>query len=169
MHFWIAKKYAQEACGVDITSGNPPSKEDMEIYSAALLLTSSADGELNPAEMDWIMGHQASFGTPPEVMGEADNGVLLSKYTLEELIAKFDTSPTLKYTKRCLVFHCISACSADSDLAESERKAIDQVALALHLTIDDVDELLELHTAQQALNEQIISTLWKDGSGYEDK
>lgn len=151
---------------MDIANSTPPTDEEMEIYTAAFLACSCADGVLHPLEEAWVMGHQGAFGASPAVLNKGKE--MYEKNTLSEILKKFAAHPRLKLNNRGLVFHCISACSADGEMADAELKGTKQTAKALGLTDGDVDALLALYKKQQAVNGEVLKTIWKDSNPFDD-
>mmetsp|Transcript_648 Transcript_648/g.1185 ORF Transcript_648/g.1185 Transcript_648/m.1185 type:complete len:177 (+) Transcript_648:96-626(+) len=159
--------YAKEFCGVDLSSANAPSLEDVELYTAAMLVCAAADGVLDEKEEAWIVGHQAAFGAPDTIVGNIEE--LKTKWTYEEILEAFKASSTLKFTRRVLVYHCISACGADGVLDPAEVEAISKVATALDLPSAQFDELLDLYNQYKELNDKIKTCFWKESNPYDEE
>uniref|UniRef100_A0A7S2HZ79 Co-chaperone DjlA N-terminal domain-containing protein n=1 Tax=Helicotheca tamesis TaxID=374047 RepID=A0A7S2HZ79_9STRA len=159
------KHYAMQSTGIDVTNVKAPSTEDVELYTAAMLVCCAASGELHEKEEEWIVGHQAAFGAPDSIIQNIEG--LKTKWTYEEILSKMKESPTLKSTRRFFVFHCISACDADGVLDPMEIESIRGVSGALDLQSDHFDEILALYKQQQELNNKLMKCLWTDNNPYE--
>lgn len=161
----VTKHYAQYSTGVDVSSAKAPSLEDMEIYTAAMMICSAADGVLHKKEEEWIIGHQAAFGAPQSIIDNMQE--LKTKWTRDEIITKIKESTTLKFTRRIFVFHLITACAADGDLDPKEVDSIRDVSSALDLPEGDLETLLELYKQQQETQEKLMKFFWTDKNPYE--
>mmetsp|Transcript_5823 Transcript_5823/g.12742 ORF Transcript_5823/g.12742 Transcript_5823/m.12742 type:complete len:169 (+) Transcript_5823:146-652(+) len=159
------RHYTLYSTGIDLSSAKAPSIEDREIYTAAMLVCSAADGDLHEEEEKWIVGHQAAFGVPQSILDNVQE--LKTKWTYDEIVVKIKESSTLKFTRRIFVLHILTACGADSELAPEEMDSIRGVASALDLPEDQFEELLELYNQQQEVNKKLMKCLWKESNPYE--
>lgn len=158
------RHYAMYSTGVDLSSAKAPTTEDTEVYTAAMLVCSAADGVLHEDEEKWIIGHQAAFGVPQSILDNVQD--LKTKWTYDEIIVKIKESSTLKFTRRILVFHLLSACGGDGELAPKELDSIRGISSALELPEDEFEEVLELYNQEQDLNKKLMKCLWKDSNPY---
>ncbi|MFD7659731.1 TerB family tellurite resistance protein [Actinosynnema sp. NPDC059797] len=132
------------------------SEAAMRDYGYVLLTIAGADGEVTPAELDWLVDHQRKFGAPQHVVDDyarfdhrgADLRALLTGIRVDV--------PTWK-AERHLVYHAIRICRADGSYGEAERAKVEHAAeilgvdrdvvLLLHALVDAEDSLTAMRKA----------------------
>lgn len=130
-----------------------------------MLVCCAADGELHPHELEWIIGHQSAFGVPASILDNIDE--LKERWTRDEVLAKIEGCPKLRLAKGALVFHCLSACGADGNLAEKEVSCIRGVSEALGMSDKHFEQLLGLYKDQAKLNEKILGAIWNEKNPWQ--
>ncbi|GAA4553960.1 tellurite resistance TerB family protein [Amycolatopsis samaneae] len=144
-------EFARDDYGISAVS-----EPAMRNYGYALLTIAGADGEVSPAELDWLVRHQRKFGTPQHILDDyatfdhrdADLRGLLTAIRVDV--------PTWS-AGRHLVYHAIRICRADGAYPEAERAKVftaaellgveRDIVLALHALVDAEDALTNLRKA----------------------
>jgi uncharacterized tellurite resistance protein B-like protein len=117
----------------------------VEAYGYALLVIAGGDGEVSPAEMDWLIEYQRKHGASAETLAgyrafdykDADLFQLLS-----HLDGGFDNWKTAAH----LIYLAVHMAAADGEYAASERAKVlkaaqimmvpDDVVLTIHCLVD---------------------------------
>jgi tellurite resistance protein len=133
---WVMHEYY----GVD----TPPSAEDIAVYAKLLLCIANSDGNISPAEREWVMGFAACSGVSPEGLE------LLSTYSgdddIESLIQQ---SKVVADARRAIVYDAIRACDADAEYSDAERAAVHEAAQRLGVTSEVVAEIESAWAAEK--------------------
>lgn len=131
----------------------------LEGFAKAMLLCAAGDGELAPAELEWILGFAANAGATEELLQELR---ALDPRTL-------DPMKLLRQTERpglfvhALVYHAIKAADADGMLEPGEVQTIRGMAMLLELPSAEVDGLFELHAEEKAFHQRKMARLFPNG------
>jgi tellurite resistance protein len=119
------------------------SPESLLNYGYALLVIAGADGEVAPAEMQWLLHHQRRFGAPPEILA------LYETYDFRGADVA-DVFRTVRVDSeswqgaRHLLYHAVHMASADGVLHEAERARVLEAAERLDVTEDIALALIAL-------------------------
>jgi len=136
----------------------PPS--DFSVYAKALLCCANADGNLAPAEREWVVGYFASLGAPAPFIDD------LRQYPANEdvldLISK-SSVVAMQGSRRSLLFDAIRASSADKVLHEKERAAIERLAAKLGVSSDELRALEQAHQEEERATTARVKLLFPDG------
>lgn len=128
-------------------------------FAKTMLICAAGDGELAPAELEWILGFSASAGATAELLDELRS---VDPRTL-------DPRQLLQQTERpeqfihALVYQAIQAADADGTLEPGEIQTIRAMALLLGLPASDVDALVTLYRDEQAFLERKRAALFPHG------
>jgi len=135
-----------------------PSKVDFEAFGKALIHCASADGELAPAERDWILGYLASHGA------EESTIEMLSNYKADQSLQEVLAPSTIAQGgRRAFVFDALRACSADGELHDLERTAVTKLAADLGLPDGTVAKLEEAYRAENEAKARRIELIFPSG------
>jgi uncharacterized tellurite resistance protein B-like protein len=140
-----ASEFARDEYGI-----NAVTETAMRNYGYALLAIAGADGQVAPAELDWLIRHQRKFGAPQHVLDDyatfdprgADLGQLLTDIQVD--VSTWSA-------QRHLLYHAIRICRADGVYAETERAKVTRAATLLGVERDVVLTLHALVDAEDAL------------------
>jgi tellurite resistance protein len=127
----------------------------------ALLICANADGQLPPAEREWILGYMASKGAPTALLDE-----LAAFDATGDVLALLPKSDAVNKSRRVLIYDAIRACSSDGEFHADERAAVVRMAEALGVTADVVDQLEAAVRADQEVTEQRIKLVYPDGAPF---
>lgn len=131
----------------------------LEGFAKAMTLCASGDGELAPAEREWILGFAANAGATDELLQELRT---LDPRTLDPI-------KLLQQTERpglfvhALVYHAIKASDADGVLEPREVQTIRAMASLFELSDAEVDGLFELHAEEKAFQARKMARLFPNG------
>lgn len=118
-------------------------------YGQALLTIAGADGKVSPAELQWLIRHQRTFGAPEDV---------ITQYTafdyrsadLKSLTTDSVTNVPTWTAGPSLVYHAIQMCAADGTYSTKEQRKVHQAAKLLGVPQDTVRTLHALVDMEQA-------------------
>jgi uncharacterized tellurite resistance protein B-like protein len=111
----------------------PPSARTIEIYAMLLLCMANSDGNLSPAERDWVIGFAACSGV------SGDGIERLSSYAgTDDIESLVQESKVVADARRAVVYDAIRACDADAEFSEAEKTAVRRAAQRLGVTQDEV-------------------------------
>jgi tellurite resistance protein len=131
----------------------------LEGFAKAMVLCAAGDGELSPAEREWILGFSANAGATDELLQELRT---LDPRTLDPI-------KLLQQTERpglfvhALVYHAIKASDADGMLEPGEVQTIRAMAMLFELSAAEVDGLFELHAEEKAFQLRKMARLFPNG------
>ncbi len=151
----IAKWIFKESRGFD----ELPPEDSTIIYAKALLICASGDGEVAPAEKDWIMGLTAARGVSDSKLEELKNYPATD--SLEQVITSNDIIS--EYAKHAIIYDAIVACSADGEYQEGEKAAVRKAATLIGVSEDVVQQLEELYAEEKKLFERKIQLFYPKG------
>jgi tellurite resistance protein len=136
----------------------PMSESDLAAVAKAVVLCAQADGQLSPAERDWILGGYAVRAVPAEFIDE------LRRYPGNEDLAKvLDSSKVGRAFARGVVYFAIGACGADGEIHALELDAIIKMGSLLDVPEDVVRQLKALYDEEQALRRRRIQLALPNG------
>ncbi|MEG3897200.1 MULTISPECIES: hypothetical protein [unclassified Microcoleus] len=154
----IAKWIFKESRGFD----ELPPEDSTIIYAKALLICASGDGEVAPAEKDWIMGLTAARGVSDSKLEELKNYPATD--SLEQVITSNDIIS--EYAKHAIIYDAIVACSADGEYQEGEKAAVRKAATLIGVSEDVVQQLEELYAEEKKLFDRKIQLFYPKGHPY---
>lgn len=131
----------------------------LEGFAKAMIICAAGDGELAPAELEWIVGFTANSGGTDELLQEL-RALDPSKLDPMELLAKTERPGLFVHS---LVYNAICAADADGVLEPGEVQTIHAMAMVLGLPEEQVDGLFALHRDEKALRERKLATLFPNG------
>lgn len=136
------------------------SKETMRKYGQALLIIAAADGEVAPAERDWLVRTARAYGTPEDVLDEYQSFDPNSA-KLDDLAKSIDSDTGSMASNAKLIYDAISICSADGDYSSKERAKVLWAAALLRVPDDIVLQLhalVELEASVTKLRKAVFQT-----------
>jgi len=106
-------------------------------YGYVLLAIAGADGDVAPAELDWLVRHQRKFGAPQHVI---DSYAAFDHRSadLRQLLTEIQVDVPTWSAERHLIYHAIRICRADGAYTEAERAKVDSAAQLLGVDRDIV-------------------------------
>ncbi len=141
---------------------NVPPKEAIIVYAKALLVCANGDGNLAPAEKDWIIGLTATRGASDAELEELMNYPATD--SIEQVIAS--NQIIFEYAKRAIIYDAIVACSADNEYSEGEKAVVHKAASLIGVSEDVVGQLEEIYTEEKTLFNRKIQLLLPDGHPF---
>lgn len=131
----------------------------LEGFAKAMILCAAGDGELAPAELEWIVGFTANSGGTHELLQELRQ-LDPSKLDPMQLLAQTERPGLFVHS---LVYNAICAADADGVLEPGEVQTIHAMAMVLGLPEEQVDGLFALHREEKALQQRKLTTLFPNG------
>ena len=131
----------------------------LEGFAKAMILCAAGDGELSPAELEWIVGFTANSGGTYELLQELGS---LDPKALDpmQLLAQTERPGLFVHS---LVYNAICASDADGVLEPGEVQTIHAMAMVLGLPESVVDGLFALQREEKALRERKLALLFPNG------
>jgi len=154
----IAKWIFKQLRGFD----NVPPREAIIVYAKALLVCANGDGQLAPAEKDWIIGLTATRGASDEELEELINYPATDN--IEQLICS--NQIIFEYAKRAIIYDSIIACSADNEYSEGEKAVVHKAAALIDVPEDVVQQIEEIYLEEQELFKRKIKLLLPDSHPF---
>ena len=138
----------------------PPAADYLN-YGKALLLCCKGDGVIAEGERAFVVGYFAAFGCPDDVLDT------LSVYSGEgDLKSIVGSSPQLQMTSKAAIYDSIRACDADGKLADGEINVIKEIAAMVNVSTSEVDDIIAIYRAEQAVKETRLQITYPNGSPY---
>ena len=131
----------------------------LEGFAKAMILCAAGDGELAPAELDWIVGFTANSGGTHELLQEL-RGLDPTKLDPMQLLAQTERPGLFVHS---LVYNAICAADADGLLEPGEVQTIHAMAMVLGLPESEIDGLFALQREEKALLQRKLATLFPNG------
>ena len=134
-------------------------------YLKAIMACARGDGDLAPAEKDWVIGYGAACGGHQATIDalEAYDGA-------EDVVAILRRNmPVAKTWGRVAVFDAIRASNADAEYGDDERAAIRREASTLGVSEEAVEALELLYRREQELKRDRIRLVFGDDIPYSDR
>lgn len=131
----------------------------LEGFAKAMIICAAGDGELAPAELEWIVGFTANSGGTYELLQELR---ALDPRTLDpmQLLAQTERPGLFVHS---LVYNAICAADADEVLDPAEEQTIRAMAMVLGLPEPEVDGLFALYRDEQAFQRRKLAALFPNG------
>lgn len=135
---------------------------DIEVarsYLTVLLATAGADGEIAPAEMEWLIDEQRSIGAPETLLSELKT-INWRNANIEELLGKLKYDFSVN-ARRTMLYHALKMSRADGRLHQAERDAIERMARKLELessVVDSIYALVDMEDAVDRLRHGLLET-----------
>ena len=148
---------AGETFGVPTELAVSISTEENMAYAKALVVCAKGDGEITPAEREWLIGYSVTQGHPQEVVDVIrtyDGGD-----SIDDLLR---ASPNMPVYRRFLVYDALRACASDGDLAAEERQRVVAMAGVMGVPGDVVDELEQLVRQNLELRRRLFGVVTGD-------
>lgn len=131
----------------------------LEGFAKAMILCAAGDGELAPAEREWILGFSANAGATDELLQELRT---LDPRTLDPIKLIQQTERPGLFV-HALVYHAIKASDADGTLEPGEVQTIRAMAMLFEVDPAEVDGLFELHAEEKAFQQRKMARLFPNG------
>lgn len=131
----------------------------LEGFAKAMLLCAAGDGELAPAELEWILGFVANAGGTHELLQEL-RAVDPTQLDPIKLLAQTERPGLFVHA---LVYHAIKAADADDALEPGEEQTIRAMAALFGLPAAEVEGLFELHRDEKAFARRKLAALFPHG------
>lgn len=109
----------------------------MRHYGFALLAVVGGDGEVTPAQRDWLIRHQRRLGAPDHVL-DAYLDFDHRSADIEALVAEIVTDVPTWSPAPHLIYHAIQMCAADGGYDFASRHKVARAARRLGVTGDIV-------------------------------
>lgn len=154
----IAKWIFKQSRGFD----ELPPEDSTITYAKALLICASGDGEVSPAEKNWILGLTAAKGASDSDLEELKNYPATD--SLEQVIASNDHISG--NARHAIIYDAIGACSADGAYQEGEKAAVRKAATLIGVSEDVVQQLEELYAEEKKLFDRKIQLFYPKGHPY---
>jgi tellurite resistance protein len=138
---------------------NLPPAEDYRTFGQALLVCVNGDGELMPAERDWVIGYLASKGATEQILAE-----LTAYRATDDIASVVSRSDIVNRARRAVVFDAIRACSADGEFSPAERATVRKLAAALDVPDDVVEQLEAAHLDEVRATARRIKLVFPEGT-----
>jgi uncharacterized tellurite resistance protein B-like protein len=117
----------------------------VEAYGYALLVIAGADGEVSPAEMDWLIEYQRKHGASAEILASY-RAFDYQDADLFQILSHIDGGIENWKTAAHLIYLAVHMAAADGEYAASERAKVlkaakimmvpDDVVLTVHCLVD---------------------------------
>jgi tellurite resistance protein len=144
---------AQEIWGIA-----PREDRDLAAVAKAVLICAQGDGQLTPAERDWVIGSYAARGVSAALLDE------LRAYEGKDDIAHVLAGTSVQHAApRVVVYTAMQACAADGELHPREMAAIVKMGGLLGVSEDVVKQLKAVHDEEQAVRLKRIKLAFPDG------
>jgi uncharacterized membrane protein YebE (DUF533 family) len=136
-----------------------PPAEDYRAFGQALLVCVNGDGELMPAERDWILGYLAAKGATEHLLAE------LKEYqATDDIVSVVSKSHIVNRARRAVVFDAIRACSADGEFSPAERATVRKLATALDVPAGVVEQLEAAHLDEARATARRVKLVFPEGT-----
>jgi len=147
----------------DFPSGVPEA-ERLD-YLKAIMACARGDGELAPAEKEWVIGYGAACGALQSTIDALD------AYDGDEDVVTIleRNMPVAETWGRVAVFDSIRASGADHEYQDDERAAVGRVAARLGVSDEQIATIEALALEERALKRKRISIVFGDGIPYQDR
>jgi len=130
-----------------------PPAEDYRAFGQALLVCVNGDGELMPAERDWVLGYLE------HILAE------LKEYrATDDIVSVVSKSHIVSRARRAVVFDAIRACGADGEFSPAERATVHKLARALDLPDGVVEQLEAAHLDEVRATAKRIKLVFPEGT-----
>ena len=136
----------------------PREEKELATVAKAVVICARADGELSPAERDWVVGACAVRGLPAEVIDD------LRDYQGKDDLAKvLDGTKIGRAAARVVVYFAIQVCGADKKIDDRELGAVIKMGGLLDVPESVVRQLKAVYEEEQALRRKRIELVFPDG------
>lgn len=136
-----------------------PPAEDYAAFGKALLVCVNGDGELMPAEREWVLGYLASKGATDRLLAE-----LNEYHATDDIVSVVSRSHIVNRARRAVVFDAIRACSADGEFSSGERATVRRLAAALDVPDHVVEQLEAAHLDEVRATAKRIKLVFPEGT-----
>jgi hypothetical protein len=141
----------------------PPPELDLKQMAIALATVANGDRQVTPDERNWIVGYFAAKGYSPAVVREAMAVAPVDVAKVRDLMQ----TGTLQKIARILVYDAIRVAAVDGYKAGEDR-AVREVAMALGLDEQAVNDIEALVREEEALRARRVAVLMPEGHPHLD-
>jgi hypothetical protein len=128
-------------------------------YWTILLATAGAEGDLAPAELEWLINDQRSLGVPEELLAEIPK-IDWRGANIQELLEKLRHGSV--NARRNLLYQALRMARADGRYHKDERTAVEHLARTLDLEPSVVDSIHALVDMEEVVERLRYGLLEKD-------
>lgn len=136
----------------------PREDRDLAAIAKAVLICAQGDGQVTPAERDWMIGAYAARGVPAALIDE-----LRAYEGKDDLAAVLAGTSVAQAAPRVVVYMALQACAADGTLHDLEVAAIVKMGALVGVSEDVVKQLKAVFEEEQAVRRKRIALAFPDG------
>ena len=138
-----------------------PADQNFATFMKVVLCCANADGEIAPAEREWVISFASALNAPDGLLEE------LATYPADEDVFALAASSLPVYQSlRAVLYNAIFACAADGDYSLQERNLIHRLGARFGIA-DEIVTLIEaLYEESRRLRQKRIELLFDRGMPY---
>lgn len=138
-----------------------PADQNFATFMKVVLCCANADGEIAPAEREWVISFAAALNAPEGLLEE------LATYPADEdVFALAASSQPVYQGLRAVLYNAIFACAADGAYSPKEQALIRRLGARFGIPEAVVSQIEEVYWESRRLREKRIDLLFDKGMPY---
>lgn len=138
-----------------------PVDRNFATFMKVVLCCANGDGEIAPAEREWVINFAAALNAPEGLLEE------LATYPADEdVFALAATSGPVVQGLRAVLYNAIFACAADGAYSPQEQALVRRLGVKFGITEDIVAQIEAIYWESRRLRERRIALLFDQGMPY---
>lgn len=138
-----------------------PADQNFATFMKVVLCCANGDGEIAPAEREWVINFAAALNAPEGLLEE-----LAAYPATEDVFALAATSEPVVQSLRAVLYNAIFACAADGTYSPQEQALIRRLGAKFGVTEAVISQIEEIYWESRRLREKRIALLFNQGLPY---
>ena len=138
-----------------------PADEDFATFMKVVLCCANADGEIAPAEREWVMSFASALNAPAGLLDE-----LATYPATEDVFALAASSQPVYQSLRAVLYNAIFACAADGEYRAKEQDLIHRLGANFGIADAVVTQIEAMYWETRRVREKRIAVLFDQGMPY---
>jgi len=138
-----------------------PADQNFATIMKVVLCCANADGEIAPAEREWVINFAAALNAPEGLLEE-----LTSYPADEDVFALAASSGPVAQSPRAVLYNAIFACAADGAYSPKEQDLVRRLGAKFGISEEVVSQIEAIYWESRRLREKRIALLFNQGLPY---
>ncbi|MEZ4734461.1 MAG: hypothetical protein R3E79_45805 [Caldilineaceae bacterium] len=138
-----------------------PADQNFATFMKVVLCCANADGEIAPAEREWVISFASALNAPEGLLEE------LATYPADEdVFALAASSGPVAQSPRAVLYNAIFACAADGAYSPKEQELVRRLGAKFGIDEAIVTQIEAIYWESRRLREKRIALLFNQGMPY---
>lgn len=138
-----------------------PADQNFATFMKVVLCCANADGEIAPAEREWVISFASALNAPAGLLEE-----LATYPATEDVFVLAASSPPVYQSLRAVLYNAIHACAADGDYSTKEQELIHRLGAQFGIADAVVTQIEAMYWETRRVRQKRIELLFDKGMPY---